>query len=227
MKLAIAYLRCSTIGQATDGVSLATQRTRIVSWCELNDYRLVHVFEDAGISGSKAHNRPGLQDALSKACEQKDTALVVYSLSRLARSTRDAITIAERIDKAGCDLVSLSERIDTTTATGKMVFRTLAVLAEFERDLVSERTKAALQTKKARGERTGMIPFGHDLDSSGVMLIENPMEQSIIRDIRAMRSGGKTLQAIADALTERGVSPKNGGKAWGHTSVRAVLLRVL
>ena len=91
MKRAIAYLRVSTIGQATDGVSLSTQRSRIVAWCELNGYRLAHMFEDAGLSGSKAHNRPGLQDALAKACERKDTALVVYSLSRLARSTKDAI----------------------------------------------------------------------------------------------------------------------------------------
>lgn len=70
--------------------------------------------------------------------------LVVYSLSRLARSTTDAIAISERLAKSGADLVSLSEWIDTTSASGKMVFRMLAVLAESERDLVSERTKTAM-----------------------------------------------------------------------------------
>ena len=100
---------------------------------------LVAVHVDAGLSGAKAHNRPALQAALTDACKHK-AALVVYSLSRLARSTKDAIAISERLHKAGADLVSLSEKIDTTSAAGKMVFRMLAVLAEFERDIISERT---------------------------------------------------------------------------------------
>lgn len=84
---------------------------------------------------------------------------MVYSLSRLARSTKDAIGIAERLDKAGADLVSLSERIDTTSAAGKMGFRMLAVLEEFERNLVSERTTAALTHKASKGERIGEVPL--------------------------------------------------------------------
>jgi DNA invertase Pin-like site-specific DNA recombinase len=79
--------------------------------------------------------------------------LVFYSLSRLARSTKDAIAISERLSRAGADLVSLSEKIDTTSAAGKMIFRLLAVLAEFERDLISERTKAALSVKREKRER--------------------------------------------------------------------------
>lgn len=97
---------------------------------------------------------------------------MVYSLSRLARSTKDAIAIAERLDKAGADLVSLSEKIDTTTAAGKMVFRMLAVLAEFERDLVSERTTAALAHKAGKGERIGEVPFGWTLAADGVTLAQ-------------------------------------------------------
>jgi site-specific DNA recombinase len=88
----------------------------------------VGCFEDAGLSGSRADNRPALQSALTEACRRK-AALVVYSLSRLARSTTGAIKISERLNKSGADLVSLSEHIDTTSAAGKMVFRLLAVLA--------------------------------------------------------------------------------------------------
>jgi site-specific DNA recombinase len=75
-----------------------------------------------------------LQAALSEACKHK-AALIVYSLSCLPRSTRDAIIISKRLSKSGADLVSLSERIDTTTVAGKIVFRRLGVLAEFEREL--------------------------------------------------------------------------------------------
>jgi DNA invertase Pin-like site-specific DNA recombinase len=223
---AYGYIRVSTAGQSDNGVSLDAQRAKIAAWCDANGYTLVGVFTDAGISGKRADNRPGLLAALDAVCNARDTALVVYSLSRLARSTKDAIGIAEQLDKAGCDLVSLSERIDTTSAAGKMVFRMLAVLAEFERDLVSERTTAALAHLKANGRRVGAIPYGFDVLSDGVTLVPNPTEQAVIRDIHTMRAGGCTLEAIAATLTERGVPTKTGkSKRWGHRSVASILER--
>ena len=116
-------------------------------------------------------------------------ALVVYSLSRLARSTKDTIAIAEQLDRAGADLVGLSERIDTTSAAGRMVFRMLAVLAEFERDLVSERTATAMAQKRSKQERVGTIPFGFTLAPDAIHLVESAEEQAIIRAIRASDGG--------------------------------------
>ncbi len=225
MNKGIAYLRVSTAGQVENGVSLDAQRARIGAWCEANGYRLAAVYSDAGISGSRADNRPELQRALCAATEGRGAALIVYSLSRLARSTKDAIAIAERLDKTGADLVSLSERIDTTSAAGKMLFRLLAVLAEFERDLVSERTRAALQHKRSNGQRVGQIPFGFDLADDGIALVENPAEQTTIRDIRAMRANGRTLKQIAGELTERGVRTKSGGDRWSHQTVHRIVKR--
>lgn len=71
--------------------------------------------------------------------------------------------ISDRLQKANCDLVSLSEKIDTTTAAGKLVFRMLAVLAEFERDQISERVSTVVAHKRSKGERVGQVPFGYDL----------------------------------------------------------------
>src|SRR6266540_4221445 len=149
---AFGYTRVSSEGQATEGVSLDAQRARIAAWCAANDAELIDTFVDAGISGGRADNRPGLQRALDAVCRGKGHVLVVYSLSRMARSTKDTISISEHLHKSGANLVSLSEKIDTTSAAGKMVFRLLAVLAEFERDLASERTKLAAAYKRARGE---------------------------------------------------------------------------
>jgi hypothetical protein len=87
---AIGYIRVSTTGQATDGVSLSAQRQRITAWCLATGYELIAVHVDAGVSGAKASNRPGLHAALAEA-KQTKAALVIYSLSLLARSTRDAI----------------------------------------------------------------------------------------------------------------------------------------
>lgn len=220
---AVGYIIVSTKGQATDGVSLDAQRAKIQSWCDLNDYELVAVHVDAGISGKSTENRPGLQSAL-KDC-QKGTALVVYSLSRLARSTKDTITISERLTKVGADLVSLSEKIDTTTAAGKMVFRMLAVLAEFERDQISERTATALQYKKAKGERVGSIPYGYQLSSDGITLEANQVEQDAIKLITDLRATGLSHRQIARRLDNAGYCPR-GGKGWHPQTISNILKAV-
>jgi DNA invertase Pin-like site-specific DNA recombinase len=220
--LAIGYIRVSTEAQANDGVSLDAQRSRIAAWAEANGYELGQVYVDAGLSGGRADNRPGLQAALTHACREK-AALVVYSLSRLARSTKDAIDISEHLAKAGADLVSLSERIDTTTAAGKMVFRMLAVLAEFERDLVGERTSVAMQHKRARREYTGgKTPYGWRLASDGVNLEPVKTEQAVIARARRLRAKGLSLRRIGERLAARGVRQRNGS-AWHPQSVKVVL----
>ena len=218
-KIAIGYLRVSTSGQAEEGISLDAQRAKIEAWCDVNDYELGEIFTDAGISGKRADNRPGLQSALLAACDTQGAALVVYSLSRLARSTKDAIGIAEKLDRANADLVSISEKIDTTTAAGKMVFRMLAVLAEFERDLVSERTVAALSHMRNQGKRISRTPYGFDVEAGG-RLIENLEEQQVIAQILKMRKNGMSYPKIAETLTSQGIPTKRSGKPWNQSTIR-------
>ncbi len=218
---AIIYLRVSTSNQAIDGVSLEMQESKARAWCELNDYEVKGVFTDAGISGKSTHNRIGLQDALN-ACENGG-ALIVYSLSRLARSTKDTIEIADTLQTKGVDLVSLSEKIDTTTAAGKMVFRMLAVLSEFERDQVSERTSAALQHKKANGERTGSIPYGKSLDNDNVHLVENTVETALIKAVKGFKALGLSLRKIAAKLFELGFKNRRGSEFNAQT-IKNILL---
>jgi site-specific DNA recombinase len=218
---AIIYTRVSTLGQAEEGVSMDAQQIRAAAWAASNGYGVAETFSDAGVSGKRAGNRPGLQNALEAACRVRGNVLVVYSLSRLARSTKDAIAIAERLEKAGADLVSLTERIDTTTAAGKMMFRMLAVLAEFERDLVSERTKAALAHKSAKGERVGGVPFGFQLADDRVRLLPDAGEQATLRDLHELRTSGMSWRAIADTLNGRGI-PTKTGRSWTWQTTRKI-----
>jgi len=222
---AIGYIRVSTTTQADNGISLDAQKDKIKAWCKVNGYRLDTVFSDRGMSAKRADNRPQLQKALKAVCNSRKAAFVVYSLSRLARSTKDAIGIAERLDKAGADLVSLSEKLDTTSAAGKMMFRMLAVLAEFERDLTSERTKTAMAHKRMNGQRIGAIPYGYDLADDGVMLIGNPSEQAVIDEIKIMRKRGMKLQQIAGELSERNIPTKTGNTYWSHQTIALILKR--
>ena len=219
---AVGYIRVSTAMQAEEGVSLEAQRARLEASAVANGAELVAVHVDAGLSGGRADNRPGLQAALADACKRK-AALVVYSLSRLARSTRDALTIAERLDKAGADLVSLSERIDTSGAVGRMVFRMLAVLAEFERDQISERTATAMQHKAAAGEFCGgAAPYGWQVAADGVTLEAVEAEQAVITMANELRGAGLSLRKVGERLAERGVLPRSGG-AWHPQTVKALL----
>lgn len=221
---AIGYARVSTEGQASEGISLDAQQHRIRAWCEANGYTLLGMHVDAGLSGCRSDNRPGLQDALTAACKQK-AALVVHSLSRLARSTKDAIAHSERLAKAGADLVSLSERIDTTTAAGKMVFRMLAVLAEFERDQVAERTRTALSHLRGQGKRiSGRIPYGYRLSGDGTTLEPDRNEQEGLRVMAELRRLGKGRRTIAAALATQGFPTKTGAQ-WSPQAVGNILRR--
>ena len=220
MQKVVGYIRVSTQGQAEEGVSLEAQRAKIEAWCNLNDGELVAVFEDAGISGSGMVKRDGLQDALK--ATTKGMALVTYSISRLARNTRDMLDIAERLEKKGADLVSLSERIDTTTASGRMVFRMLAVLAEFEREQIGERTRMALAHKKANGEIYAATPFGFEAIEG--RLVEVKRESRIVAEILRQRQAGASLAIIANDLNNRGIEGKRGGK-WFPSTVRYLIQR--
>ena len=221
MKQAIGYVRVSTEQQANEGVSLEAQKAKIAAWCASHDYELVQVYVDAGISGKKMENRPELLKA--RAAVKKGMALVAYSLSRLARSTKDLIHISEEVAKKNGDLVSLSEQIDTTTAAGKMMFQMLAVLSEFERNLTAERTKGALQHKKATNQKyTNQTPYGFQAIEG--RLVEVKKEAKVVAEIQAARSGGNTLQSIADNLNGRGI-PTKTGKQWQPATIHLLLKR--
>ena len=220
MQKAIGYIRVSTQNQADEGVSLEAQRAKIEAWCTLNDAELIAVHEDAGVSGASMTGRDGLHAALK--ATTKGMALVCYSISRIARSTRDMLEIAERLDAKGADLVSVTERIDTTTAAGRMVFKMLAVLADFERDQIGERTKMALAHKRSIGEVYAATPFGFDAIDG--RLVEVKKEALIVAEILRMRDAGSSLAEIADGLNARGVEGKRGGR-WHPSTVRYLINR--
>jgi len=207
---AVAYVRVSTPGQREAGVSLDAQRSKIAAWCEVMGYELVHTYGDEGISGHSMDKRPGLKQAIDDACT-RGCVLVVYSLSRLARNTRETLELGETFARAGADIVSLSENIDTTSAAGKMVFRLLAVLAEFERDQVSERTAMAMAHKRSQGQRISRhIPYGQQVSADGGRLVPHAAEQAVIAVAKDLHQAGLSTRAIAARLAEQGMLSRAG-----------------
>lgn len=220
--IAVGYLRVSTAGQRDEGVSLAAQLAAIRAWGAARPDVNLTVFEETE-SGARASNRPYLEDALALACRVRGV-LVVYSLSRLARSTKDALEIADRLSKCRANLVSLSESIDTTTPGGQFVFTVFAAVAQLERDQISERTRAALQYKKSQGQRVSRFaPYGFEFDGKG-RVIANEREQIIIATILEWHREGLRSPAIADLLdTSDARYDTRTGNPWRASSVRRII----
>jgi site-specific DNA recombinase len=219
----VTYCRVSTTSQGEEGVSLEMQQSRVTAWCAANGYEQEAVFVES-MSGGKASNRPELLKAIALVCKVRGV-LVVYSLSRLARSVKDTLAIAERLEKSGANLASLTERIDTNSALGKMVFRLLSTLNEFEKDQLSERTESAMaHLRRSNRLISSKVPFGYQLNEDGETLTTNPAEYAALAKMAAWRSEGMSYAAIAGSLTKEGIATKEG-RRWYPATVRYILQR--
>jgi len=219
MKHAAGYVRVSTDMQMREGVSLAMQEARITQWADANGYRLTGIFRDEGISGMR-EDRKGLADALASL--RKGGVLCVYSLARFGRSTSHGLRLADDMSKAGISLVSLSEDIDCTTPAGKLHFRMMFCLNEFERDQLAARTSAAMQFKRSKNELVGAVPYGKKLAEDGVKLLDEPGEQAIITLARELKNSGHSLRAVGRELAALGHFSRNG-KPFTHKQIQRML----
>jgi len=221
----VAYIRVSTEEQATSGQSLDAQRAKALAYAGLYDLELVEVIEDAGQS-AKTLKRPGLERALAMLAGGKADGLLIVKLDRLTRSVADWQKLIDRFfgEKAGKQLFSVADSIDTRTAAGRLVLNVLLSVAQWERETIAERTADALQHKIRNGERCGKVRFGYDLAVDGKTLVPNAVEQAAISLIHELREAGESLRGIAGQLNRRGIATKQGG-AWKHTTVKGILAR--
>jgi site-specific DNA recombinase len=208
--------------QSTEGVTLQNQSQRIAEWCKANGHELVKVYEDAGMSGSKLANRGGLKQAM-EAVKAARGILVVYSLSRLSRNIVHASQITEALERSHASLASISEKVDLTTASGKLHFNLLLCFAQGERATLQERVKSAMQFKAKQGKRVGTVPFGW-VCKDGENLIPYATEQKTLGLILDLNAQGKSLKAIVEVLEAKGCQTKNGG-AWKRETVRQIVKR--
>jgi DNA invertase Pin-like site-specific DNA recombinase len=122
----------------------------------LNSAGCARIYRDHGISGAQM-KRPGLQSVM-RALNEGDT-LVVWRLDRLGRSLPGLVRLVESLGQRGIQFQSVTESFDTTSSSGKLIFHIMAALAEFERSLISERTRAGMIAASARGHKLGRPPL--------------------------------------------------------------------
>jgi len=224
----VGYTRVSTEKQESEGLSLQAQAHKIKSYCELHDHELVALLAEA--QSAKDTNRPQFQHAISMIDDDMCDAVVVVKIDRLSRNVRDMAQLIEDRKLAG-KIISITDKIDLTTAQGKFFTHILIALSQLEREQTGERVRDALGEAKRQGARLGRTPYGYkrleERDESGRrIIVEHPKEQGVIYAIFNLKSQGYTFRDIAEFLNTKEV-PTRRGKPWAHQSVQTIYNRVL
>ena len=202
--LMFAYTRVSTEEQALTRNGLDAQRAAIEAEAQRRGWDVEH-FADEGASGK--YINANLREVLQLLASGQGDGLVVAKMDRLARSIINAADVIERASDQGWNLVVLDLGVDLTTAAGEAMAHMLAVFAQFERRLISERTKAALAARKQRGERNGR---------------RSQAPPGVVRRIVMDRNAGLTYDRIARALSTEGILSPLGKTTWQPSTVRRI-----
>jgi len=215
---AVGYIRVSTEDQT---LGPGEQRAALERWASARNVELVGVFEDRGVSGATAlDRRPGLLAALDCMAEHRAGLLVAAKRDRFARDIILAAQLERLVERAGAKLMSTDGASDGDSPEATMLRRILDVFGQFERDLISGRTRAALATKRANGLKFGSTaPYGRRI--VGDRLEVAPGEQAAIVRVVELADADRSLRQIAAILTAEGHAPR--GRRWHPNSLRRIL----
>jgi|TARA_R110000796_G_scaffold200316_1_gene316346 site-specific DNA recombinase len=206
MTKAIGYIRVSTEKQADHGVSIEAQTEKLKAYAMLYDIDLVDLVIEQG--SAKCLQREGLQSALSRLEAGEAEALIVVKLDRLTRSVADLGKLVDTYFQ-NFALLSVGEQIDTRSAAGRLVLNVLASVSQWEREVIGERTSAAMQHMRNQNQYTGgKPPYGYDLVDGE--LIENENEQQVIKLVAKYKAAGLSYRKIAAVIDEAGHKSRTG-----------------
>jgi len=222
----LGYIRVSTEDQAREGVSLDAQAARITSYCQAHNLLLGEIIRDEGVSGTvPPSKRPGLSRALDLIRRGEASGLAVLRLDRLTRSIRDLLALVEDCRTSGWALKSVSDQLDTETPMGMFVLTILGAVSQLERDMISLRTREALQHKRDKGAVLGTAPYGYRKvpgpDGKLTKLDVDADEQRILTRIRQLIDSGVSQSGVADTLNQMGFYARNG--KWTRRGIQRAL----
>jgi DNA invertase Pin-like site-specific DNA recombinase len=216
MKKVVFYLRVSTVKQGADGNGIQHQMTVVNRYAEANGAEIVGQFIEVESGGKTDSERPQLAAALEK-CKKENAVLVCSKIDRLSRNAEFLLRLMNsRVEFVCCDIPNCD----------RFTISLFAILAEKEKNMISERTKNALKMVKSRGIKLG----NPNPELSVIKMNEGArkgridFKNKIIPIINEIKSTGiKTLQGVADCLNRRGISTRNG-KQWYPTQIRNLLV---
>lgn len=207
--LALGYVRVSTADQVDNGASLNAQRTALTVEADRRGWGL-ELVADEGLSG-KNMNRPALLEALGRLDRGDADTLISIRLDRISRSVADFAGLLDRAGRKGWGLVLLSPALDLADPAGRFTANVLASAAQYERELISARTKEGMAQRKV-DDWVGGRPAGRP----------RVLDENIRGRIVAAHTGGRGWTAIARELNETHVPTARGGGVWYPSTVRAI-----
>jgi DNA invertase Pin-like site-specific DNA recombinase len=208
---------------------IASQRQ--AGWVALEEH-----YDDGGFSGANVE-RPALRRLMAEIEAGRIDCVVVYKVDRLSRSLLDFARLISVFDQRGVSFVSVTQDFNTTTSLGRLTLNILLSFAQFEREIISERTRDKLGAARRKGKWIGGIPvLGYDVDPRGQRLIVNPAEAERVREIFGIADQTGSLAATLQKINVRGFTTKDWtsrkgthhkGRPFPQNILRALLGNVL
>ena len=212
--LAAIYIRVSTEDQAQHGFSLAGQEEALKNYCTALGYEIYNVYRDEGKSAKDIKHRPEMQKLLSDAENKLFSAIFIYKLDRFSRSLKDLVLMVDKLKEWNVDFISLQDRIETASASGKLMFHIISAFAEFERNVIGERTTFGMDRKSREGGAVTKPPFGYDMRDKKLEI--DPLQGPKVSEMYTLFLGGKSLNKLArmNNFTVNGVKKILSNKAY-------------
>src|SRR6266852_5913518 len=189
-------------------------------------------YDDGGFSGGNIE-RPALRRLMGDIEAGKIDRVIVYKIDRLSRSLLDFARLADLFEEHGVSIVSVTQQMDTATSMGRLTLNMLLSFAQFEREMIADRTRDKMSAARRRGKWTGgMPPLGYDIPPEGRRLVVNREEAEQVRAIFGLYAENPSLVAVSQELTRRGWrrkswTTKDGrerkGKPWDAANLRRLL----
>ena len=235
MTLAIGYVRVSTTGQAERGYSLDAQRKLIEAQATIDELTIISILADEGAS-ARTIRRTGLRNVINAVEAGRVDAVVVSNIDRLSRSIVDMGRLMEIFNRSprssggrGVSLISATDHFDTESATGRLTRDLLVLFAQWEREIISERTVRAHDIRREQGLTIGNPPWGYRAEDDG-RLVENDLERQVLCEAWELRlEEHLTWHEVAAALNSRGYRTRAGGpwtrQAISHTAKKHAYMR--
>jgi DNA invertase Pin-like site-specific DNA recombinase len=220
--LAVAYVRVSTDDQR---LGPEAQRAALVAWAAREGVTIAAWHVDQGVSGgSDLDDRPALVAALGELRAIGAGVLAVAKRDRLARDVYIAATIERAASTCGARVACADGAGNGDTPADAFMRTILDAAAAYERALIRGRTRSALAAKRAKGERTGEVPYGFRLAADRVRVERDEAEQGVLAVVRELRAAGLSQRAIVAELDVRGVVSR-AGAPFGQTQIARMLAR--
>lgn len=211
------YARVSTEEQAKEGYSIGAQSKKLQQYAELNEWDSV-LYVDDGYS-AKDLKRPQMASLLNSIQSQEINTVVVYKLDRLTRSVRDLHELLDLFDKYDCKLISLTESLDTSSASGRFFITMSGAMAQWERETIGERTFFGMKEAIKSGKINGKSAFGYKKIGNNFEIVEE--EATIVRAIFEKYNRGLGAELILRDLQNDGLIGNE--KLWEPTKVLRIL----